>query len=263
MLLTSGWVEEPVDGDLVAVDDVEDAGGQAGLGPQLGGEVDRRRVLLARLDDDGVPRRDGDRVEPHGHHGREVERRDDADDAERLADRVDVDLRRDALGVAALEQVRDAAGELDDLEAARHLTERVGEDLAVLGGDERGHVLLLGVEQLAEGEEDLGALGEGGVPPLGEGLLGDGHRLVDVGRSREVDLAADEPGRGVVDVALPLGHAAVGLAADPVRDVVRAHGRLLGVRRRAGGAAVRAPRQSGATRPRPSSRTLSAPGPIP
>ena len=40
-----------------------------------------------------------------------------ADDAERLADRVDVDLGRHALGEAALEQVRDAAGELDDLEA--------------------------------------------------------------------------------------------------------------------------------------------------
>ncbi len=64
------------------------------------------------------------------------------DDAERLADRVDVDAGRDALGEAALEQVRDAAGELDDLEAAGDLAERVGEDLAVLGGDDRGEVVL-------------------------------------------------------------------------------------------------------------------------
>ena len=32
-------VEQRVDGDLVAVHDVEDAGGQAGLGPQLRDEV--------------------------------------------------------------------------------------------------------------------------------------------------------------------------------------------------------------------------------
>ena len=53
--------------------------------------------------------------------------RDDADHAQRLADRVDVDLGRGVLGEAALEQVRDAAGELDDLLAAADLAERVGE----------------------------------------------------------------------------------------------------------------------------------------
>ena len=36
---TSGMVEQRVDGDLVAVDDVEDAVGQPGLGVQLGDEV--------------------------------------------------------------------------------------------------------------------------------------------------------------------------------------------------------------------------------
>src|SRR5665213_2474203 len=45
---------------------------------------------------------------------------------------------RDVLGDVALEQVRDAAGELHDLETALHFTARVGERLAVLGGDQRG-----------------------------------------------------------------------------------------------------------------------------
>ena len=63
-----------------------------------------------------------------------------ADDAERLADRVDVDAGGRLLGEAALEQVRDAAGELDDLQAAGDLAERVGEHLAVLGGDDRGQL---------------------------------------------------------------------------------------------------------------------------
>ncbi len=164
--LDVGMGEEGVDRLLVAVDDAEDAVGQAGLLPQRGDGVDRRRVLLARLDDDGVAARDRDGHEPQRHHRREVERADDRHDAQALAHRVDVDLRRGVLGEAALEQVRDAAGELGDLEAAGHLAERVGEDLAVLGGDEGGDVLLALVEQLAEREEDLGALGQRDVAPL-------------------------------------------------------------------------------------------------
>ncbi len=39
--LDVGVGQQPVDGDLVAVHDVEHAVGQAGLGPQLGDEVGR------------------------------------------------------------------------------------------------------------------------------------------------------------------------------------------------------------------------------
>ena len=50
------------------------------------------------------------------------------------------------------------------------------DDLAVLGGDDFGEFALAGVEQFAEREDDLGALGEGGVAPGGErgGGGGDG-----------------------------------------------------------------------------------------
>ena len=37
--------------------------------------------------------------------------------------------------------MRDAGGELDVLEAARDLARRVGEHLAVLGGDDRGQLV--------------------------------------------------------------------------------------------------------------------------
>ncbi len=40
--------------------------------------------------------------------------------------------------------MREAAGELDDLEPAGHLARRVGGDLAVLGGDERGDLVSVG-----------------------------------------------------------------------------------------------------------------------
>ena len=67
--------------------------------------------------------------------------------------------------MAALEQVGDAARELHHLLAAGDLAERVGVDLAVLGGDEGGELVLAGVEQLAEVEDDLGAPGDGRPAP--------------------------------------------------------------------------------------------------
>ena len=78
-------VEQGIDRLLVTVHDIEDAVGQAGVLPHLSDQVGGRRILLGRLDDDGVARSNGDREEPHRHHGREVERRDDANDAKGLA----------------------------------------------------------------------------------------------------------------------------------------------------------------------------------
>ena len=63
------------------------------------------------------------------------------------------------LGRLALEQVRGAAGELDDLEAALDLAARVVDRLAVLGGDDAGELAGAGGEQLAEAEQDVRALG--------------------------------------------------------------------------------------------------------
>ena len=158
--------EQRVDGDLVALDDAEDPGRQARLGEQLGDEQRGRRVLLARLEDERVPARERERVHPHRDHRREVERRDAGDDAERLAVARRVDAGRDLLGRLALHQVRDAAGELDDLQAALHLAARVVEGLAVLAGDDAGEVVAPRGQQLAVGEEDGGALRERGGAPV-------------------------------------------------------------------------------------------------
>ncbi len=49
-----------------------------------------------------------------------------AHDAQRLAHRIDVDARPGALGVFALQRVRDAAGELDHLQPALHVAARIG-----------------------------------------------------------------------------------------------------------------------------------------
>ena len=129
-------LEEAIDGHLVALDDVEDAVGHAGLVEQLG-QVDRGRgILLGRLEDERVAAGDGVGEHPHRHHGREVEGRDADHHAQRLADLVDVDAGRDLLAEAALHQMRDAGRELQVLDAAGDLAQGVGGDLAVLSGQE-------------------------------------------------------------------------------------------------------------------------------
>jgi hypothetical protein len=63
---------------------------------------------------------------------------------------VRVDLCADVLGYLALEQLRDAAGEFDDLDAARNLAECVAVRLAVLGRNLCGQNVLIRFEQFAE-----------------------------------------------------------------------------------------------------------------
>ncbi len=150
--------EQRVDGLLVAVHHVEHAVGQPGLGPQLGHVLRGRGVALGRLEHERVAGGDGHRVHPHRHHRREVERRDPDADPERLAEGEQVDAAGDLVGELALEQRGDAAGELDDLQAALHLARGVREHLAVLVGDDLGDLLGARVDQLAEVEQHLRAL---------------------------------------------------------------------------------------------------------
>ena len=108
--------------------------------------------------------------------------------------------------------------ELDDLLTTAHLTEGVSQDLAVLAGDDGGDLLLVRVEQFAELEEDLHALGQGGAAPsLGGGLRGS-HGRVHVLTGREVDRLGDLAGGGVVDVTVALRGAVPEATVDPMRD---------------------------------------------
>ena len=154
--------------------------------------------------------------EPQRHHGREVEGADDADHAERLLERVDVDAGRDVLGVGALGQVPEPARELDDLHAAGDLAERVGEHLAVLGGEDLGELALAGVEQLAEREHHRLALGDRGVAPADprSGCRVDGGG--DIRCRCEPHLLLDRAERGVVDRGGAGGLACPGGPVHPV-----------------------------------------------
>jgi hypothetical protein len=92
-----------------------------------------------------------------GDHRREVERGDRPDHADRLADHLDVDALGDAFEVLPLHQVGDRDRRLDRLDPTTDLAERVGEGLAHVAGDERGELLTVGVEDLAELHEVTGA----------------------------------------------------------------------------------------------------------
>ena len=73
----------------------------------------------------------------------------------------------------------ESGGELDVLDAAADLALGVGEHLAVLAGDDRGELVLPLDQQFADPEEDVGALGQAGGPPSGQGGAGGRDGFLD------------------------------------------------------------------------------------
>nr|WP_300149727.1 hypothetical protein [Propionicimonas sp.] len=122
--------------------------------------------------------------------------------------------------MAALQQVRDAAGELDDLEAAGDLAEGVRDGLAVLGGDDLRDPLPVGVEQLAEREQHPSAPGHRGGRPADRGLGGPGYDLVDQVLRGQVDRARLAASGRVEHRGGALGRAGPVLVADQVGDAL-------------------------------------------
>src|SRR6185312_13218788 len=79
---------------------------------------------------------DRHREHPQRHHHREIERRDAGTHADGLPHGMRVHLRAGVLGVLALQEMRDSAGELDHFDPALHGADRVGKGLAVLFGND-------------------------------------------------------------------------------------------------------------------------------
>ena len=107
-----------------------------------------------------------------------------------------------ALGIFALQRVRDAAGELDHLEAALDVALGVGDDLAVLGGEQEGEIVHVGLDQRLELEHHPGAALRVGRGPGGQGLAGGGDRALEVGGGAEAHPRLDAAIVGVEHVAL-------------------------------------------------------------
>ena len=139
-----------VDHFLVAVDDVEDAGGQAGLDEQFRDAQRHARIALGRLQDEGIAAGERRRDLPERDHGGEVERRDAGDHAERLAHRIDVDAGAGAVGELALHHVRSADADLDHFEPTLDVALGVGDRLAVLARQDLGQRIVFAVHQFEE-----------------------------------------------------------------------------------------------------------------
>ncbi len=180
--LDVGVGEDRVDCFLVTLDHLEHPWRQAGLEEQLGQSQRYRGVALGRFEDEGVTagqRRSG---LPQRDHRREVERGDAGDHAEWLADRVDVDAGAGAFGELPLHQMRYAGGELDDLDAALDVSERIADGLAVLDRQQFGDLVGIGVDQFDELHQHPGAFLRVPRAPLLLRLHRHGDGGVDVGR---------------------------------------------------------------------------------
>jgi hypothetical protein len=89
-----------------------------------------------------------------GANFREVERRDARYNTERLAHGIDVDARAGAVAELALQEMRNPAGEFDDLDATLNVALGVGDRLAVLARERVGEAVGFLRDQLEKFEED-------------------------------------------------------------------------------------------------------------
>ncbi len=196
-------LQERVHRDGVTVEDIEDTVGHAGLLGQLGQEERWRWVLLGGLEHEGVPACDGVGQHPERDHDREVERSDAGHHAEGLEDGVDVHTVRHLARVRALQQVRDPTGELDVVEAARHLPRRVAQHFAVFGGNGGRQVGRGGRHQVAEPEQDGRSGAQRSSRPVPCGLGRGVDRRVHLTGRGQRDGRRLHPAGGVVDGAGP------------------------------------------------------------
>ncbi|MGY4375356.1 hypothetical protein ACVWZ3_002995 [Bradyrhizobium sp. i1.3.6] len=216
--LDIGIVEDGVDSFLVAVDDVEDASRQARLDHQLGEHHRHAGVALGRLQDEGVAAGDGRGKLPHRDHRREVERRNARNDAERLAHGIDVDPGAGAFGIFALHQMRDAAGELRDFEAALNVALGIRHGLAMLTREQLGELVVVALHQLDEFHHDAGPALRVGRGPFRLGGTGVLDRGADLGLGRQRHLGLDVAGHRLENVGSAARGALDLLATDEMSD---------------------------------------------
>ena len=130
-------LEDRLDRVAAAVDEINHARrDRLDLVDQLDDPGRGPRIALGGLEDEGVAA--GDRVgqEPERDHRREVERGDRGDDADRLADHLDVETGGHSLERFALDQVGNRRRRFDRFDSAAHLPAGVGERLSHVGGDQ-------------------------------------------------------------------------------------------------------------------------------
>ena len=149
--------QPPADDRALAGDDVEDAFGDAGFQRQLGEAEHGQRRQLGGLEDDGVAARERRADLPARDVEREVPRHDEADDAERLAER-----RGDAAGDGdrvAVVLVDGARVEVEDLRHHADLAACARDGLADVLRLDPGKLLVVLLDERRESPQQPGAIG--------------------------------------------------------------------------------------------------------
>ena len=172
---------------------------------------------LGRLEDDAVAERERGRNLPGRNREREVPRRDDADDADRLARDLDFDAGPHRVELVAADAHRLAGEVLEDRAGAAGFADPVGERLSLLARQLPPELFLARQDLGAGAVEDVEPLLRGRQRPFGEGLLRRRDGLLDVGGCPARELADDVADVRGVDIRSAVGRID-GLAVDEVRE---------------------------------------------
>jgi len=126
---------------LAAVYHVEHAGRHTGFQRQLHQQHRGQRVLLGRLEDEGVTAGNRHREHPQRNHRREVERSNPGAHADGLAQGVGIDTTGDVFSELAHLQGADGASVLHHFQATENIALGIGNGLALLGAEDHGDAL--------------------------------------------------------------------------------------------------------------------------
>src|SRR5580698_4753290 len=120
---------------------IDYAAGQSNFLENVKHEFGGERNLFRRLQNESVSADDGERKEPHGDHGGEIEGRDGGANSNRLADGLGVDSAGHTFKNAALHGHGSGASNFDDFNRAADFGAGVGEYFARLEGDGGGEIV--------------------------------------------------------------------------------------------------------------------------
>jgi len=136
-------------------DEVEHAGRNPGRGDDRRQRVRSSRHEVGRLEHDAISVRERRRDFPRGNRDREIPRRDQPNDADRLARDLDVDARAHRCDLLPCETHAFRGEEQEDLPGANGLADAFGERLAFLAREQAAKVVLASENLVADLLQDV------------------------------------------------------------------------------------------------------------
>ena len=222
--LDVGVVENGVHRFLVAVDDIENAGRQAGFDHQLRQPQRHADGRAPRLEDEGVAAGDGRAEFPHRDHRREIERRDAGDDAQRLAHASRCRCPGPAPSVYSPLSRCGMPRQNSATSRPRWMSPlRIGNGLAMLARQQCGQRVHVAIDQFDEFHQHAGAALRIGRGPGGLGRRAHSPPPRALPRRGQRHARNDFAGHGLIGVGEAAGRSLDVLAADEMRQFGR-HG---------------------------------------